>query len=79
VPFRETIVEPPETDMVNEELNDDNKLVVTASDKKVNSFSRGPTQSALKNTHNDSAVNSYNPTCKRQPNIFSKDFETLKV
>lgn len=29
VPFRETIVEPPETDMVNEELNEENKIINT--------------------------------------------------
>jgi hypothetical protein len=34
VPFRETIVEPPETDMVNEELSEENKLVST--EKQVN-------------------------------------------
>jgi ribosome assembly protein 1 len=31
VPFRETIVKPPETDMVNEELNEENKLVMANS------------------------------------------------
>ena len=29
VPFRETIVDPPETDMVNEQLNDENRIIVT--------------------------------------------------
>jgi len=29
VPFRETIIKPPETDMVNEELNSENKLVLS--------------------------------------------------
>ncbi len=35
VPFRETIVEPPETDMVNEELNEENKLVNNTANKQV--------------------------------------------
>ena len=34
VPFRETIIEPPETDMVNEELNEENKILNT-NDKQV--------------------------------------------
>ena len=32
VPFRETIVDPPEKDMVNEELNDENKIVSNKDD-----------------------------------------------
>ncbi len=36
VPFRETIVEPPDTDMVNEEMNEENKIVNT-SDNQVSS------------------------------------------
>jgi hypothetical protein len=38
VPFRETIVEPPETDMVNEELNEENKLVNNNANKEVTNF-----------------------------------------
>ena len=34
VPFRETIVLPPETDMVNEQLNDDNRLVAISDEEK---------------------------------------------
>lgn len=30
VPFRETIIKPPDTDMVNEQLNEENKVVLTA-------------------------------------------------
>ena len=37
VPFRETIVLPPETDMVNEQLNDDNRVVTSAEEKKLKS------------------------------------------
>ena len=35
VPFRETIIEPPKTDMVNEELNEENKVVEDTSKEKV--------------------------------------------
>jgi len=35
VPFRETIVEPPETDMVNEEVNEENKLINNSANKQV--------------------------------------------
>ncbi len=36
VPFRETIVPPPATDMVNEELSDENKVIRTADQQKSN-------------------------------------------
>ena len=32
VPFRETVIEPPDTDMVNEQLNEDNKVVTSQLD-----------------------------------------------
>ena len=37
VPFRETVVLPPETDMVNEQLNDDNRLVASSDEEKLKS------------------------------------------
>ena len=33
VPFRETIIEPPDTDMVNEEMNEENKVVSTTENQ----------------------------------------------
>ena len=37
VPFRETIIDPPKTDMVNEELNEENKVMETAGGEEKNS------------------------------------------
>lgn len=38
VPFRETVIEPPDTDMVNEQLNDENKVVSSEEDDNDASF-----------------------------------------
>ena len=48
VPFRETIIEPPKTDMVNEELNEENKVVEDKSKEKVLELSTPNKQCTIK-------------------------------
>ena len=57
VPFRETIINPPQTDMVNEKLNEDNRIIFSKDDK---------TQEEGKDTETDKIVELITPNkqCK---------------
>ena len=60
IPFRETIVVPPSTDMVNEELNDENKVVQKSEGEATNIIMCALSRMALRSI----AVAIFRNTCE---------------
>ena len=72
VPFRETIIDPPEKDMVNEELNDENKIVNSKDDN---------AQEERKNDENEqvAVIQSPNKQCNVSIRALPLPAETVKL
>ena len=72
VPFRETIIEPPEKDMVNEELNDENKILNVKSEN-------GPEESEITENEKLATMQTPNKQCTISIRALPLPTETVEL